>query len=130
MQPWLMDSVATWLGPCSNLLLLLKKLGSSTLQLMTKWRFLRKISISTKLPLTLGNRRKHNTVDNTSFLQIKGEKTAAALWMKLTSIHGNKGAQFEEYLLGKLQIARYAESEDIRTHLTTMKTLRECLSEI
>ena len=42
----------------------------------------------------------YNTMDNTTFLQIKGEKTAAALWKKLTSIHSNKGAQFEEYLLG------------------------------
>src|SRR5258705_4830866 len=72
----------------------------------------------------------YNTVDNASFLQIKGEKTAANLWKKLTSIHGNKGAQFEEYLLGKLQTARYAENEDMRTHLTTMNTLRERLSEI
>jgi len=57
----------------------------------------------------------YNTVDNAMFLQIKGEKTAAALWNKLTSIHCNKGAQFEEYLLGKLQTARYMESEDMRT---------------
>ena len=34
----------------------------------------------------------YNTMDNATFLQIKGEKTAAALWKKLTSIHGNKGA--------------------------------------
>jgi hypothetical protein len=67
----------------------------------------------------------YNTVDGASFLQIKGESTAAALWKKLSSIHGNKGTQFEEYLLGKLQMARYAESEDMRTHLTTMNTLRE-----
>jgi hypothetical protein len=72
----------------------------------------------------------YNTVDNSTFLQIKGEKTAADLWKKLTSIHGNKGAQFEEYLLGKLQTARYTESDDMRTHLTTMNTLRERLSEI
>ena len=72
----------------------------------------------------------YNTVDNASFLQIKGEKTAAALWTKLTSIHSNKGAQFEEYLLGKLQMARYAENENMRTHLTTMNTLCERLSEI
>jgi len=72
----------------------------------------------------------YNTVDSSSFLQIKGEKTAAALWKKLTSIHGNKGAQFEEYLLGKLQTARYTENEDMRTHLTSMNTLRERLSEI
>jgi len=67
----------------------------------------------------------YNTVDSSSFLQIKGEKTVADLWKKLTSIHGNKGAQFEEYLLGKLQTAHYAENEDMRTHLTTMNTLRE-----
>jgi len=72
----------------------------------------------------------YNTVDSSSFLQIKGEKTVAALWKKLTSIHGNKGAQFEEYLLGKLQMACYAENKDMRTHLTTMNTLHERLSEI
>src|SRR6266550_3361090 len=31
----------------------------------------------------------YNTVDNSTFLQIKGETTAAALWKKLSSIHGN-----------------------------------------
>jgi len=72
----------------------------------------------------------YNTVDNATFLQIKGEKTTAALWNKLTSIHGNKGAQFEEYLLGKLQTARYMESEDMRTHLSSLNTLRKRLSEI
>ena len=56
----------------------------------------------------------YNTVDNATFLQIKREKTATALWKKLTSIHGNKGAQFKEYLLGKLQTARYMENEDMR----------------
>ena len=72
----------------------------------------------------------YNTVDNATFLQIKGEKTAAALWKKLTSIYGNKGAQFEEYLLGKLQTARYMENEDMRTHHSTMNMLCECRSEI
>ena len=72
----------------------------------------------------------YNTVDNATFLQIKGEKSAAALWKKLMSIHSNKGAQFKEYLLGKLQTARYAENEDMHTHLTTMNTLRERLAEI
>ena len=72
----------------------------------------------------------YNTVDSALFLQIKGENTAAALWKKLTSIHGNKDAQFEEYLLGKLQTACYAENEDMRTHLTTMNTLRERLAKI
>ena len=47
----------------------------------------------------------YNTVDNSTFLQIKGETSAAALWKKVISIHGNKGTHFEEYLLGKLQTA-------------------------
>ena len=72
----------------------------------------------------------YNTVDNSTFLQIKGEKTATALWKKLTSIHRNKGAQFKEYLLGKLQTAHYIESDEMRTHLQSMNTLRECLAEI
>ena len=72
----------------------------------------------------------YNTVDNATFLQIKGEKTATALWKKLTSIHGNKGAQFEEYLLGKLQMARYMENKDMRTHLSNLNMLRERLGEI
>jgi len=72
----------------------------------------------------------YNTVDNATFLQIKREKTPAALWNKLTSIHGNKGAQFEEYLLGKLQMAHYMESKDMCTHLSILNMLCECLSEI
>ena len=69
-------------------------------------------------------------MDNATFLQIKGEKTAAALWKKLTLIHGNKGTQFKEYLLGKLQTARYMENEDICTHLCTINTLCERLGKI
>ena len=72
----------------------------------------------------------YNTMDNATFLQIKGEKTATALWKKLTLIHSNKGAQFEEYLLGKLQTARYTENKDMRTHLATMNTLHERLGKI
>ena len=72
----------------------------------------------------------YNIVDNSTFLQIKGEETAAALWKKLSSIHGHKGAQFEEYLLGKLQTARYSENEDMCTHLSNMNTFWERLSEI
>ena len=72
----------------------------------------------------------YNTVNNSTFLQIKGEKTAAALWKKLTSVHRNKGAQFEQYLLGKLQTARYTESDEMCTHVQSMNTLRKRLAEI
>ena len=72
----------------------------------------------------------YNTVDNATFLQIKGKKTAAALWMKLISIHGNKDAQFEEYLLGKLQTARYMEGKDMRTHLSNLNMLCKRLGKI
>ena len=72
----------------------------------------------------------YNTVDNSTFLQLKGKKPASAMWKKLSSIHRNKGAQFEEYLLEKLQTARYAKTDDMRTHLSNMNTFCEHLSEI
>ena len=73
----------------------------------------------------------YNTVDNSTFLQIKGQPTAAKMWEKLVSIYGSKGsAQFEATLLGKLQNAHYTDDDDICTHLGNMISLRERLEEI
>jgi hypothetical protein len=60
----------------------------------------------------------YNTVDNSTFLQIKGQPTAAKMWDKLVSIYGSKGsAQFEATLLGKLQNAHLTDDGDMRAHL-------------
>ncbi|KAG6837635.1 hypothetical protein C0991_002910, partial [Blastosporella zonata] len=64
----------------------------------------------------------YGTVDQSTFLQIKGETTAAALWKKLTSIHADKGAMFESDLIGRLQNSRFIENGkvDMRTHLANL----------
>jgi hypothetical protein len=73
----------------------------------------------------------YNTVDNSTFLQIKGQPTAAKMWDKLVSIYGSKGsAQFEATLLGKLQNARFTDDGDMRAHLGNMTTLRERLDKV
>ncbi|KAG6857875.1 hypothetical protein C0995_004531, partial [Termitomyces sp. Mi166 len=52
----------------------------------------------------------YGMVDQSTFHQVKGETTAAAVWRKLTSIHGNKGAMYETDLLAQLQNAHFIEN--------------------
>jgi hypothetical protein len=70
----------------------------------------------------------YGTVDPSTFIQIKGSR-AAEVWKKLKMIHATKGDMFQTDLLNKLQTIRYAEGDDMRTHLGTMKGLRERLAE-
>ena len=73
----------------------------------------------------------YNMVDNSIFLQIKGQPTAAKMWEKLVTIYDSKGsAQFETTLLGKLQNARFTDNEDMHNHLGSMSSFRERLDEI
>ncbi|KAG5349116.1 hypothetical protein C0989_005809 [Termitomyces sp. Mn162] len=66
------------------------------------------------------------------FHQVKGEPTANAVWKKLASIHGDKGAMYESNLLAQLQNARYVENDeiDMRTHLANMVVIKDRLAEI
>ena len=72
----------------------------------------------------------YRTVDKSTFLQVKGEKTADMVWKKLTSIHANKGGMYETDLLAKLQNMCYTEGESMRDHLTEMTELKEQLTEM
>jgi gag-polypeptide of LTR copia-type len=45
----------------------------------------------------------YRTVDKSTFLQVKNEITAAAIWKKVTSIHADKGSMYETNLLMQLQ---------------------------
>ncbi|RDB27836.1 Retrovirus-related Pol polyprotein from transposon TNT 1-94 [Hypsizygus marmoreus] len=72
----------------------------------------------------------YGTVDQSTFLQIKNEPTAATVWKKLTSIHADKGIMFETDLLMRLQTSRYVEGDDMRKHLTDLTSLKERLAEI
>ncbi len=55
----------------------------------------------------------YRTVDKSTFLQVKGEKTADMVWKKLTSIHANKGGMYKTDLLAKLQNLHYTEGESM-----------------
>jgi predicted GIY-YIG superfamily endonuclease len=45
----------------------------------------------------------YRTVDKSTFLQVKKETTAAAIWKKVISIHADKGSMYETNLLTQLQ---------------------------
>jgi len=72
----------------------------------------------------------YGTVDRSTFIQIKGETTAANVWKKLQSIHADKGSMFETDLLTQLQTICYTEGDNMRTHLTKMSEIRDHLAEI
>jgi gag-polypeptide of LTR copia-type/GAG-pre-integrase domain len=72
----------------------------------------------------------YRTVDNTTFLQVKNESNAAAIWKKVASIHADKGSLYETNLLMQLQNTCYAEGESMRDHIAKMTELREWLAEM
>ena len=72
----------------------------------------------------------YRTVNNTTFLQVKNEPNAAAMWKKVISIHANKGSLYETNLLTQLQNTRYAEGESMRDHITKITELREWLAKM
>src|SRR6202023_4204646 len=72
----------------------------------------------------------YGTVDRSTFIQIKGAATAAAVWKKLHAIHADKGSLFETDLLTQLQTIRYSDGDSMRTHLTKMTELCDRLAEI
>jgi len=45
----------------------------------------------------------YQTVDKSTFLPVKNETTAAAIWKKVISIHADKGLLYETNLLTQLQ---------------------------
>ncbi|KAG5352070.1 hypothetical protein C0989_003995 [Termitomyces sp. Mn162] len=74
----------------------------------------------------------YSTVDQLTFCQVKGEPTAAAIWKKLTSIHGNKEAMYKTDLLAQLQNTCFVKNSKINicTHLTNMVVVKEHLTKI
>jgi gag-polypeptide of LTR copia-type len=72
----------------------------------------------------------YRTIDKSTFLQVKGEKTANLVWQKLASIHTSGSGMREAELLNKLQTMRYVDGTDMREHLTNMVETRERLAEM
>jgi hypothetical protein len=72
----------------------------------------------------------YRTIDRSTFLQVKNETDAAAVWKKEISIHAHKGSLYETNLLTQLQNARYAEGQSMREHIAKMTEIRERLAEM
>ena len=72
----------------------------------------------------------YRTIDKSTFIQVKNETDAAAVWKKIVSIHANKGSMFETNLLTQLQNSRYVEGDSMREHLAKMVEIKERLTEM
>ncbi len=70
----------------------------------------------------------YETISTSTFMQIKNEPTAAAMWKKLTSIFEEKGISTQENLFNKLQNQHCPDDGDIRIHLANMSRMREELA--
>ncbi|PPR01831.1 LOW QUALITY PROTEIN: hypothetical protein CVT26_008262 [Gymnopilus dilepis] len=64
------------------------------------------------------------------FLEIKDEPTAEKLWTKLVDIHESKGTMVYTDTLAKLSGMRYIDGKSMHVHISTMKELRERLTEM
>ncbi|PFH45276.1 hypothetical protein AMATHDRAFT_161207, partial [Amanita thiersii Skay4041] len=69
----------------------------------------------------------YETISQSTFLQIKNEATAAAVWSRLVSIMQDKGDLIQVNLLTKLQNMICLEDNDIYLHLAKMFKLKEQL---
>ncbi|KAF8218730.1 hypothetical protein L208DRAFT_1348074 [Tricholoma matsutake] len=75
----------------------------------------------------------YGTIDNSTFIQVKNEKDATAIWKKVVSIHANKGNMYKTNLLTQLQNSHYVKGKSMQEHLTKimkMTELKERLAEI
>ena len=72
----------------------------------------------------------YRTIDHLTFIQVKNEPNAKAVWNKIISIHANKGKMYKTNLLTQLQNSRFVEGENMREHLMKLTEIREKLSEI
>ena len=62
----------------------------------------------------------YETINRSTFIQIKGKPTAANIWKKLQSIHTDKGSMFETDLLTQLQTICFSDGDSMQTHLIKM----------
>jgi hypothetical protein len=72
----------------------------------------------------------YETISQSTFAQIKGEKTAADLWKKLVTINEQKNTDVYGATLDRLMLMQCSEDDDVRKHITTMTDLKENLAEM
>jgi len=72
----------------------------------------------------------YQTIDNSTYLQVKNERDAASMWKKVALIHSDKGTMYETSLLTQLQNAHYVEGESMQEHLASMVEIKEHLADM
>ncbi|KIY48024.1 hypothetical protein FISHEDRAFT_74021 [Fistulina hepatica ATCC 64428] len=70
----------------------------------------------------------YETVDQTTFMQIKNEPTAAKMWQALAKITEGRGDTIKVDTLARLQTMRCTEGDNIPEFIGRMTTLREDLA--
>ncbi|KAF9500284.1 hypothetical protein BDN71DRAFT_1463050 [Pleurotus eryngii] len=70
----------------------------------------------------------YETVNKTTFLQIKNEERASDVWARLVHINENKGTLYQLDTLAKLQAKRLLEGTDVHAHLAEMVEIAEKLA--
>jgi hypothetical protein len=72
----------------------------------------------------------YETVSQSAFAQIKGERTAAELWKRLVTINEHKNADVYGATLNRLMWMQCSEDDDARKHITAMTNLKDSLAEM
>jgi hypothetical protein len=72
----------------------------------------------------------YETISQSTFAQIKGERTAADLWKKLVTLNKQKNTDMYGATLDRLMLMQCADDDDVRKHITTMANLRDSLAEM
>jgi hypothetical protein len=72
----------------------------------------------------------YETVSQSAFTQIKGERTAAELWKKLVTINKQKNTDVYGATLDRLTWMQCSEDEDVQKHITTMTNLKDNLAKL
>ena len=67
----------------------------------------------------------YQTIDKSTFLQVKNETTTATVWKKVISIYTDKGSMYETNLLTQFQTLRLTDNGDMWEHLTKMCEIKE-----
>jgi len=68
------------------------------------------------------------TIPSSVFIQVQSKDTVAQIWDTICEIYKAKSDLDQADLCSRLQSMKCGEKDDIRTHLTTMMTLREELA--
>ena len=66
----------------------------------------------------------YRSINKSTFIQVKNEMDAAAIWKKIMSIHADRGSMFKTNLLTQLQTNRYIKGESMCEYLAKIVKIK------